>query len=106
MPKLKTRIETSYADLVSHYRLMSDGDTWGSCMEAWFAVAAEMHFRDPDSVPHDWRYSPSCLRWDDPRERESMWLIPLRDTSDETLHKFGAVLNRLAAKLKQAGKDY
>lgn len=86
--------------------LFGDGDPWGSTMQIWFGIAAELHYRNPDLVPAEWRYRPSPIRPDDPREPDDFLFEPLAETETDALVYWGSVFNRYASRLRRAGKDY
>lgn len=93
-------------ELKEFYRMSRDaGDEWGDCVSALFSVAAEMYFREI-GPPDDWRYKPGAACTGDPREEDSLWGPELKDTTDEDLCKFGALLMRYRGMLKHAEKDY
>lgn len=102
------RKKTSY--LRGCYRDSHDsGDKWASCMAAFFDIAAELYFRDPDSVPSEWMYRPGAYRnsTDDPRESDcSIFAEDCKTAEIAELVEFGLILNRYADKLRVAGKSY
>lgn len=88
-------------DLMDEFRLIANGDVWGNTMIWWFAVAGEMYCRGL-SIPADWQYRPGL----NPKEADAYETDVLEQASDEALHLFGRALNRYAATLKRAGKNY
>lgn len=94
----------TYHDLITEFRGATDWryDPWGSCLECWFDVAAELWMRD--AVPATWDYSPGAA--EDPREAESYWSDWFREIPTDALVTFGNLLDRYSNKLRAAGKDY
>lgn len=90
-------------ELMQEFRLSYDGgDAWGSTMGWWFAVAGEMNERGLD-IPGAWQYRPGLGGGKDPDAYET----PICEgATDTALQLFGRAMNRYAAKLKAAGKDY
>lgn len=94
----------TYDNLKQEFRLTDSGDSWGSVMAWWFAVADEIYFGRDFEVPGEWRFRPSPLgSQNDPEMYETECV---REASDEALQRFGAVLTRYASMLRAAGKDY
>lgn len=92
----------SARDLMREMRVGQSGDWWGDTMAWWFAVAGEMYERGLD-IPESWRYRPGAGGGKDPDAYETEIC---EAATDSALAIFGRALNRYAAKLKAAGKDY
>jgi hypothetical protein len=92
----------SASDLMAELRAGADGDWWGTTMSWWFAVAGEMWERSLP-IPDEWRYRPSPFGGKDPDAFEAEIC---EQATDEALRLFGRAMNRYAAILKKAGKDY
>jgi hypothetical protein len=87
------------------------GDAFASVYAAFFALAAELDYREPASVPSSWRYSPGALRgWrdihGDADGYRSDFAAACETTSDGELVAFGAVLERWIELLRAAGRAY
>lgn len=95
----------TFADLKNEFRLMDDGDSWGSVMAWWFDIAEEIYFnRDDLYVPDEWSFTPSLLG---PCSDPNDWIpVVLKDVDDPVLLQFGKLMFRYAQVLKHAGKDY
>lgn len=95
---------TNYSDLKADFRMGDDGDAWGHVMIWWFHIADEIeHNRIAIECPVEWQFRPSpmgqCL--DDDYMIEIM-----TGASDDALARMGALCDRYASKLRQAGRDY
>lgn len=96
-----------YSDAIDEIRLFdfADGDSWGTCMSLWFAVADEIHFNREDlKVPDDWHFKPSPFGPTNEPDDYTTSIVTALD--DDDLKKLGKLVHRWAAKLKVAGKDY
>lgn len=93
----------TYDDLKGEFRLFSEGDTWDEVMHWWFAVAGEIYEHRDFCVPHEWHYRPGLWAIPDPEDYAA---DATRQADDESLQRFGALLNRYASLLKAAGKSY
>ena len=49
------------------FKMNNDGDSWGTCMIAFFDLAARLHIRGVD-MPREWEYKPSPLLSEDSEE--------------------------------------
>lgn len=103
----KCELPLSYEVLKAEAKLMfGEEDEWGTVMQLWFGICAELHFRDPDLVPSDWSYRPGAGSYDDPRETDDFHYYTFRLADVDALLRLGKLLSRYADRLKAAGKDY
>ena len=94
----------TYEDLKAEYRLMQDsGDKWGSAMECFFSLCAELWMRGAYDAP-EWGYSPGIA--DDPREPDGGYYEIFIDAQTDALQKLGALMFRYTGILEAAGHSY
>ena len=94
----------TFSDLKAEFRLVSDGDDWGTAMLFWFAIADEIHFNRDFPVPNEWEFRPSPLG---PSNEEGDYIADtVREADDDSLARFGALIHRYARLLRHLGKDY
>ena len=90
--------------LKKEYKLTSDGDAWGNCMQWLFAIGDHLTFNTNIPVPAEWEFRPSPLGADD----DSYVFQFLREdhvAADDVL-SFGHSLIRLRDILQSQGRDY
>lgn len=93
------------SQLKSEFRLTADGDDWGNCMHWWFTIADEIHFnRETISVPSSWKYTPSPLGLSN--DPDDIVTRAVAEAENDSLMKFGHLMNRYAHFLEHLGKDY
>ncbi len=91
------------SDLMQEFRLFYDGgDSWGTTMAWWFAIAGELNERGL-YIPDAWKYRPGLGGGKDPDAYETEIC---EAATDDGLQLFGRAITRYAAMLKTAGKDY
>jgi hypothetical protein len=98
--------DLTYKALKDEFRLTYDSDEWGHVMHWWFTVADELYWNRRPAVwlPEDWQFRPSPIGpVNDPDDYATGCVT---ETETDDLLRFGHLLHRYAAKLKQAGKDY
>lgn len=78
-------------------------DSWGSCMELFFAIAAELDTRNL-VVPESWGYKPSILGTS--HEDGDYAGELMQSASDSSLYKLGKILNRLSSILMAQDRAY
>lgn len=86
------------------FRLTNDGDDWGHVMSWLFVVADEIHFERDFDVPDDWGFRPSPLG--KTTEEDDYYGSVVSMADDDSLLKFGNMLNRAARCLNANGKSY
>lgn len=93
------------AALKGEFNLFSDGDDWGNTVHWWFVIADEIYFnRETIAVPDEWKFRPSPLG--PQNDDDDMVVGIIRETNDDDLLRFGAIIHRYARRLKHQGKDY
>lgn len=96
----------TYENLKSEFRLFDcDGNSWGEVMHWWFVIADEIYFhRDTIEVPGDWQFRPSPLG--ESNSPDDYAVASVRETPNDELIRFGALIHRYAGALLHAGRDY
>ena len=90
--------------LKHEYKLTSDGDAWGNCMQWLFAIGDHLTFNTDTPVPDAWEFRPSPLG---PDEDSFVYQFLQEDhvPAGEVL-SFGHALIRLRDILQAQGRDY
>ena len=94
----------NFADMKAEFRITHDGDDWGHVMQWLFSIADEIYFNRDFPVPVDWEFQPSILGPSNDPDDYTTEIVSNAD--DESLLRFGVMLNRAAACLRAKGKSY
>jgi hypothetical protein len=99
-----------YKELRWEFNLTFDGgDSWGSTLDWWFAVAENLYHAGGD-VPAEWQFRAAPgndgVDLGNYSDATIKGYLDLGTVTTDDLVAFGTVLTRYANLLKMAGKDY
>ncbi len=91
-------------DLKAELRIDLHPDPWGHAMGAWFDCAGILYQRtDGAGVPGRWQYYPGA---GGPEVLDGPVTEVMREADNETLRRFGDLLDRYTDFLRHLGWDY
>jgi len=101
---------TGYKLLMAEFKMGDFHDAWGTTMEWWFAVAENLYHNGME-LPAEWEYhdSPMHANGYEPEGYAEEFIDEEFDNGTidgDDLMRFGMVLAKYAAVLKENGKDY
>ena len=98
----KRKQPTTYQDLKNEIKLDDIAhDPWGTGISWLFSVCDVLTFERSCHIPNHWQFNPGISA-----DTECYTFSVLNDASDETLIRFGNLLERFTRAARYAGKSY